>query len=133
LSKILIVEDDPSSRRLLEYILKKADYEVISASNGLQGLRKARDEKPDMVILDIMLPGIDGYEVCDRLRSEEETANLPIMMLSSKVREIDKETGLKIGADDYLSKPAPPSVILQKVKAILESRNRETAAEGENL
>ncbi len=133
MSVILIVEDDPSSRRLLEYILKKADYEVISASNGLAGLRKAREEKPDMVILDIMLPGIDGYEVCDRLRSEEETAHLPIMMLSSKVREIDKETGLKIGADDYLAKPASPSVILQKVKAILEGRSRETTEKGEDL
>ncbi len=120
--RILVVEDDPSALRLVEYTLEQEGYQVITASNGLEGVRKARDEHPDLIILDIMLPGLDGYEVCQRLRKEPETAKLYIMMLSAKAREIDKDTGLKIGADDYLAKPADPSTIVVKVKALLASR-----------
>ena len=127
MSKILIIEDDPSAKRLVEYILKHQGYEVITASNGLQGLRKAREEKPDLVVLDIMLPGLDGYEICSQLRDDAETANMLILMLSSKVREVDKATGLKIGADDYLSKPASPAMIIQKVASLLDNANTDTA------
>ena len=120
--KILVVEDDPSALRLVGYTLEQEGYQVITASDGLEGVRKARDEHPDLIILDIMLPGLDGYEVCQQLRKEPETAKLPILMLSAKAREIDKATGLKIGADDYLTKPADPSTIVAKVKALLTSR-----------
>ncbi len=120
--KILVVEDDPSASRLVGFTLEQEGYQVITASDGLEGVRKARDEHPDLIILDIMLPGLDGYEVCQQLRKEPETAKLPILMLSAKAREIDKDTGLKIGADDYLAKPADPSTIVAKVKALLASR-----------
>lgn len=131
MSKILVIEDDPSAKRLVEYTLTHQGYEVITASNGLQGLRKARAENPDLVILDIMLPGLDGYEICSRLREETATANMLILMLSSKVREIDKETGLKIGADDYLAKPAPPSMIIEKVASLLAGRAGGDGGNGE--
>jgi len=120
--KILVIEDDPSALRLVEYALEQEGYQVITASDGLEGVRKARDEHPDLIILDIMLPGLDGYEVCQQLRKEPETAKLHILMLSAKAREIDKDTGLKIGADDYLAKPSDPSKIIAKVKALLASR-----------
>ena len=120
--KILVVEDDPSALRLVGYALEQEGYQVITASDGLEGVRKARDEHPDLVILDVMLPGLDGYEVCQQLRHEPETAKLPILMLSAKAREIDKDIGLKIGADGYLAKPADPLTVVDKVKALLASR-----------
>lgn len=120
--RILVIEDDPSALRLVGYALEPEGYQVITASDGLEGVRKARDEHPDLIILDIMLPGLDGYEVCQQLRKEPETAKLHILMLSAKARKIDKDTGLKIGADAYLAKPADPSTIVAKVKALLASR-----------
>jgi DNA-binding response OmpR family regulator len=120
--KILVVEDDPSALRLAEYALSQEGYQVITASDGLEGLKKARNEHPDLVILDVMLPGLDGYEVCQQLRHEPETAKLTILMLSAKAREIDQDTGLKMGADAYLAKPSDPSAIVDKVKALLASK-----------
>ncbi len=117
--KILVIEDDPSASRLVEYTLGQEGYQVIAAADGLEGLKKAREEHPDLIILDIMLPGLDGYEVCQRLRQEPKTIKLPILMLSAKAREIDKATGLKVGADDYLTKPADPAMIVAKVKTLL--------------
>ena len=121
-SKILVIEDDPSALRFIEYTLQQEGYQVLSAKNGLEGLRKARKEEPDLIVLDIMLPGIDGFEICHRLRAEPETAQLPILMLSAKAQEIDKATGLKMGADDYLTKPADPSEIVSRVETLLAQR-----------
>jgi two-component system cell cycle response regulator len=95
---------------------------VITASNGLEGIRKAAKESPDLVILDVMLPGMDGFEICHRLRSEPATARLPILMFSAKAQEIDKNTGLKVGADDYLSKPAAPADILNHIEKLLAEK-----------
>lgn len=119
--RILVIEDDPNALRLVEYTLGQEGYQVITAADGLEGLKKAREEHPDLIILDIMLPGLDGYEVCQRLRQEPKTIKLPILMLSAKAREIDKATGLKVGADDYLTKPADPAMIVAKVKTLLAS------------
>ncbi len=130
--KILVIEDDPNALRLVEYTLEQEGYKVITASDGLEGLRKAQNEHPDLIILDIMLPGLDGYEVCQQLRQKPETAKLPILMLSAKAREIDKDTGLKIGADDYLAKPADPSMIVAKVRTLLAS-TKETSHKNLNL
>jgi DNA-binding response OmpR family regulator len=121
-NRILVVEDDPAALRLVSYTLEAEGYEVLTATNGLQGLRKAQNDKPDLVVLDVMLPGIDGFEICHRLRAEPETAKLLIMMLSAKAREVDKTTGLKVGADDYLPKPADPSDIVSHVKALLAKK-----------
>ncbi len=97
-------------------------YQIITASNGLEGIRKAIGELPDLVILDVMLPGMDGFEICYRLRSEAATANLPILMFSAKAQEIDKDTGLKVGADDYLTKPSAPADIIKRVEKLLTKK-----------
>jgi two-component system, OmpR family, alkaline phosphatase synthesis response regulator PhoP len=128
--KILIIEDDPATLRLVDYSLKQEGYDVITASNGLEGIRKALGESPDLVILDVMLPGLDGFEICYRLRAEPSTNSLPILMFSAKAQEIDKETGKRVGADDYLTKPSAPADIISHVvnllarKALQEKTNR---------
>src|SRR4030042_1748400 len=122
--KILVIEDDPATSRLVDYSLRHEGYQVIAASNGLEGLRKARSESPDMVILDVMLPGMDGFEICHRLRSEPATAQLPILMFSAKAQEIDKDTGIKVGADDSLTKPSPPAEIVSRVEKLLAKKNK---------
>jgi DNA-binding response OmpR family regulator len=122
--KILVIEDDPATSRLVDYSLRHEGYQVISASNGLEGLRKAIGESPDLVILDVMLPGMDGFEICHRLRSEPATAQLPILMFSAKAQEIDKDTGIKVGADEYLTKPAAPSEIVSRVGKLLAKKKQ---------
>jgi len=117
--KILVIEDDPGSLRLVEYILEQEGYLVLTATNGLEGLRKALKENLDLVVLDVMLPGIDGFEICHRLRAEPQTAQLPILMLSAKAQEVDKATGLKEGADYYLTKPVVPSEVISRVGTLL--------------
>jgi len=117
--KILVIEDDAIALRLIEYTLRKEGYEVLLAKNGTEGISKAQSEEPDLLILDIMLPGIDGFEVCHRLRSEPQTAHLPILMLSGKAQEIDKATGLKVGADDYVTKPTAPRELVSRVESLL--------------
>jgi DNA-binding response OmpR family regulator len=117
--RILVIDDNPSSLRLTSYTLEKKGYQVITASDGLEGLRKTQDEHPDLIILDVMLPGLDGYEVCHRLRQKPETATLPILMMSAKAHQDDKDIGLRMGADDYLTKPASPSEIVAKVETLL--------------
>jgi DNA-binding response OmpR family regulator len=117
--RILIVEDDSSVLRATSYILEKEGYEVLTAQNGLEGLKKAKEDNPDLLILDVMLPGIDGFEICHSLRAEPQTAQLPILMFSAKGQEADKATGLKVGADEYLVKPVDREVLLNKVAAWL--------------
>jgi two-component system alkaline phosphatase synthesis response regulator PhoP len=117
--KILIIEDDRSAARLAQYTIQQAGYDVIIAYDGYEGLEKTLHEHPDLIILDIMLPGIDGYEICHRLRAEPETITLPILMISAKAREEDRNIGLKVGADDYLAKPVEPSVMLAKIEELL--------------
>jgi len=117
--KILVIEDDPYALRFIEYTLEQEGYQVLSAKDGLEGIKKARDEHPSLIVLDIMLPGLDGYALCQRLRQKPETSLLPILMLSAKARQEDKDIGLRMGADDYLTKPADPAVIIAKVKALL--------------
>lgn len=127
--KILVIEDDPATSRLVDYSLKHEGYQVLSASNGLEGIRKARNEAPDLVILDVMLPGMDGFEICHRLRAEAATAKIPILMFSAKAQEIDKDTGLKVGADEYLPKPAAPAEIVSRVEKLLVKRSRGAPAQ----
>lgn len=121
-NRVLIVEDDPSVLRATSYILEKEGYEVITAQNGLEGLKKAKESSPDLLILDVMLPGIDGFEICHSLRGEPQTANLPIVMFSAKGQQSDKDTGMKMGADDYLTKPVDRTVLLDKVAGLLAAK-----------
>jgi len=121
--RILIIEDDPSVLRAISYMLGKEGYDVLTALNGLAGLRKAKEENPDLLILDVMLPGIDGFEVCHRLRAESQTAQLPILMLSAKGQEADRSTGFEVGANEYLTKPVERSVLLSKIEALLAAKS----------
>jgi DNA-binding response OmpR family regulator len=120
--RILLVEDDPSVLRAISYMLEKEGYDVLTAMNGLEGLRKAKGENPDLLVLDVMLPGIDGFEVCHRLRAESQTAQLPILMLSAKGQAADRSMGLQVGADEYLTKPVERLVLLSKIEALLAAK-----------
>lgn len=120
--RILIVEDDPSVLRAISYMLEKEGYSVLTAVNGLEGLKKAKEENPDLLVLDVMLPGIDGFEICHRLRAESPTAKLPILMLSAKGQAADRSMGLGVGANEYLTKPVERTVLLSKIAALLEAK-----------
>ena len=125
--RVLVVEDDPAASRFVGYTLEQEGYEVSIASNGLEGIMKAQQEKPDILVLDGMLPGLDGFQVCRRLRAQAETAKLPILMVSAKAQEADKAAGLKVGADDYLAKPVDPTKLVERVRELL-NRQESTQA-----
>jgi two-component system response regulator VicR len=115
-TRILIVDDEPPIIDVLEYNLKKANYEIIVAHDGQEALEKARHQRPDLVILDLMLPKLDGLEVCRALRRD---GDLPIIMLTAKDEEIDRVVGLELGADDYVVKPFSVRELLARVKTVL--------------
>ena len=115
-NKVLIVEDEPTLLETLEYNLERQGYEVYTAADGLAALEVARQQRPDVIVLDVMLPGIDGLEVCRILRRE---MNVPILMLTARADEVDKIVGLEVGADDYLTKPFSMRELLARVKALL--------------
>ena len=114
--KILVVEDEPTLVETLEYNLSRQDYNVFTAMDGRKALEVARREHPDLIILDLMLPGIDGIEVCRVLRQE---MNVPILMLTARDEEVDKVVGLEVGADDYMTKPFSMRELMARVKALL--------------
>jgi two-component system phosphate regulon response regulator PhoB len=124
--RILIVEDEPSLTDVLSYNLKREGYEVTVVHDGREGLRKAHVAVPDLVILDLMLPGISGLDVCRELRSGAATAHVPVLMLTAKAEETDQVVGFAVGADDYVTKPFSVKVLLQRVKVLLR---RGTATE----
>ncbi|MCI0795539.1 MAG: response regulator [Chloroflexi bacterium] len=117
--KILVVDDDPGVQRFLRHALENEGYQVLSAENGLTGLLRAREERPDLTVLDVMLPGLDGLEVCHRLKADEATARGPVLMLSAKQCETDRDAGDRVGADKYLVKPIDLEGFLETVKEML--------------
>jgi phosphate regulon transcriptional regulator PhoB len=117
--KILVVEDEPDIRKLVQYNLAQERFKVLEAEDGEQALRILQREKPDLMILDLMLPGLSGLELCKILRDRPDTARLPILMLTAKAGEADKVVGLEMGADDYLPKPFSPREMVARVRAIL--------------
>ncbi len=121
--KILVVEDEPDIRKLVHYNLTQDHYKVIEAENGDQALKLIQRDKPSLVILDLMMPGMSGLEVCRVLRGQDETAKLPILMLTAKAGESDRVLGLELGADDYLAKPFSPRELVARVRAILRRAN----------
>jgi two-component system OmpR family response regulator len=125
--KVLIVEDDQTLLNVLKYNLAKEGYDVVTAADGVQALDAARSKRPDLIVLDIMLPGLDGFEVCRILRSEMTT---PILMLTAKAEETDKVVGLELGADDYMTKPFSMRELLARVKAMLRRAEIVKAGEG---
>ncbi|MBI4352342.1 MAG: response regulator, partial [Candidatus Omnitrophica bacterium] len=112
---ILVVDDEKDIQKLLQYNLEREGYEVRTAGSGEQGLESARQKRPDLVILDLMLPGMDGLEVCRLLRSETLTRSIPILMLTAKNSEVDQVVGLELGACDYITKPFSVKVLLARV------------------
>jgi two-component system phosphate regulon response regulator PhoB len=116
---VLVVEDEQDLQDLLRYNLEREGYRVTSAMRGKQALDSAAADLPDLVLLDLMLPGMDGLEVCRALRSSRDTAAMPIVMLTAKGEEADIVTGLELGADDYITKPFSPRVLLARLKAVL--------------
>lgn len=127
--KILIVEDERDILQLVKMYLEKEGFRVLTASTGSEGLKLTKSEKPDLIILDLMLPEIDGLEVCKRLRSAPDTAMLPIIMLTAKAEESDTVIGLELGADDYVTKPFSPKALVARVKAMfrrIDRSQRET-------
>ncbi|MDF1996013.1 response regulator transcription factor [Peribacillus frigoritolerans] len=126
--KILVVDDEQSIVTLLQYNLEQSGYTVITALDGEQGLEAAVDIRPDLVVLDLMLPKMDGLEVCKQLRQQK--INIPILMLTAKDDEFDKVLGLELGADDYLTKPFSPREVVARIKAILRrSQLQSTGSE----
>jgi len=123
---ILVIDDEPELVKLLDYNLTKAGYLVLGAKDGETGLAAARKHAPDAVILDVMMPGLDGWEVCKRLRQDTGTSAIPILMLTAKAEEGDRVLGLELGADDYVSKPFGVRELLARVKALL--RRSEVAS-----
>jgi two-component system phosphate regulon response regulator PhoB len=123
---ILAVDDEADILELIRYNLVREGFQVATADTGEQALKEVRSRKPDAVVLDLMLPGIDGLEVCRTLKSTPDTAHIPIIMLTAKTEEADVVTGLEMGADDYVMKPFSPRVLCARVKAVL--RRRQTSA-----
>lgn len=130
-SSVLIVDDEPSIAELIEFNLQKAGYHVLKTDNGLSALQLVRANKPDLIILDLMIPGIDGMEVCRRLKGQHHTAGIPIIMLTAKNEEVDKIVGLELGADDYMTKPFSPRELVARVKAVLRRSHKESIHDGE--
>lgn len=115
--KILVVEDEEAITRLIGYNLEKAGFEVLISGDGLEALEKIRLERPDLIILDLMLPGMDGYDVCRVIRKED--ISIPVIMLSARNEEMDKVLGLELGGDDYVTKPFSPRELIARVRALL--------------
>jgi len=128
MKKMLVVDDEPDIVELVTYNLRKEGFDVYSAFDGSEALAKIRKEKFDFIILDLMLPGVQGMEICRILRNEPTTRNIPIIMLTAKGEEIDKILGLEMGADDYMTKPFSPRELLARVKTVMR-RTSEKAAD----
>src|SRR5256886_14535150 len=124
---ILIVDDEPDAVEMIQFNMKAAGYDVVTAADGAEALKKARSVLPDLILLDLMLPEVDGVEVCKVLRRDPQTRAIPIIMLTAKAAEIDRILGLELGADDYVTKPFSPRELVLRIKRLL--RNEPPAQE----
>jgi len=127
-TKVIIIEDDPDIAGLVEHYLAAEGFKVSHAKDGAEGLKRVKAAPPELVILDLMLPGLDGLDVCKALRAAPPTASLPILMLTAKGEESDKVIGLELGADDYLTKPFSPKELVARVKSLLRRKARQEPA-----
>lgn len=123
--KVLIIEDEKDILKVLEYNLEKEGFRTLLCRNGEEGLDWARKELPDLILLDLMLPGLDGLEVCRELKREPKTSAIPIIMLTAKAQETDKVAGLELGADDYVTKPFSVRELIARVKVVLRRREEK--------
>jgi len=117
--KILLVEDEKDMAYAVTLQLEAKGYEIITASDGREGLEKARTKKPDLIILDLMLPKIDGYKVCRMLKFDDKYKNIPIILFTARAQDSDKKVGKEVGADAYITKPFEPSALLDKIRELL--------------
>ena len=130
--KILVIDDEENIRELVKYNLEKAGFQVVECGDGLTALTLAqKDRQPDLILLDLMLPGLDGLEVCRTLKENQDTKAIPIIMLSARDEEVDKILGLELGADDYLTKPFSSRELVARIKAVLRRSVKETLPSGE--
>src|SRR5262249_18579407 len=132
-AKILAVDDEEDILELVRYNLAKEGYQIQCVTSGEEGIKAARISCPDLIVLDLMLPGLDGLEVCRRLRTVPATKNIPILMLTAKGEESDIVSGLEIGADDYITKPFSPKILVARVRALFRRKTRETITEGDEI
>ena len=130
--KILVVEDEADILHLVTHYLEKEGFRLRTAGTGVQALKLVKEERPDLIILDLMLPELDGLEVCKKIRMNSETAMIPILMLTAKAEESDTVIGLELGADDYVTKPFSPKALVARVKALLRRMDR-SAGEAQSI
>ena len=130
--RILVVDDEPETVELVEFNLRQAGFDVATAADGAEAIKKVRAQLPSLIVLDLMLPEVDGLEVCRMLRRDANTAAIPILMLTAKAAELDRVLGLELGADDYVTKPFSPRELVLRIRKLLD-RGREKAAEPETL
>jgi two-component system phosphate regulon response regulator PhoB len=128
MARVLIVDDDPDIQRLVSYNLAQAGFQVTSAAAGSAALAAAEQHPPDLIILDIMLPDLDGLEVCRRIRQHENLRRIPIIMLTARTQEMDRVVGFELGADDYVPKPFSPRELVLRVKSIFRRVDKNDAA-----
>ena len=117
--RVLVIEDEQDVAELIRYNLAKEGYEVRVVANGVDGLKQARESRPDMILLDIMVPQLNGWEVCRRLKQEPDTREVPVIMVTGRVEEGDKVLGFEMGADDYVTKPFSPRELLARIRAVI--------------
>jgi two-component system, OmpR family, alkaline phosphatase synthesis response regulator PhoP len=117
--KILVVDDEIYIVHILDFSLGMEGYEVVTALDGEQAVEKARTEHPDLIVLDIMMPKLDGYETCKILKGDEATKDIPVILLSAKGRNVDQKIGFEVGADDYITKPFSPRKLVERINSIL--------------
>lgn len=122
--RILLIEDDPGTSRIISYALDQAGFEVVTAKDGIEGLSDVKNKAFDLLILDVMLPGLDGFQVCRELRTVHKNSSLPVLMLSAKTQEADRKMGIKVGANDYLTKPIRPAEVVNRVEALLTAKTQ---------
>ena len=130
---ILVVDDEPDLLELVQYNLVQTGYDVTCVGSGEEALAAVGSSRPDLVVLDVLLSGMDGLDVCKKLKGDAQTSAIPIVMLTARGDEADVVTGLEVGADDYLSKPFSPRVLLARVKAALRRQHPEAASDGERM
>ena len=120
--KILVVDDENYILHILDFSLGAEGYEVITAEDGEEAVRKCRDERPDLVVLDVMMPKMDGFEACRAIKRDGELAGTPVILLSAKARDVDQKQGYEAGADDYITKPFSPGRLVDRVHGLLKQR-----------
>jgi len=129
--KILVVDDEENIRELVRYNLAREGYQVTTVGSGEEALKQVSSKPPDLIVLDLMLPGMDGFDVCRQLKNDSRTAHIPIVMLTVKGEESDIVVGLELGADDYITKPFSPKVLLARIKTVLRRREKEPVGESD--